>query len=162
MVERNSHGMFANLVVFPGGTSEVEDGDLRHTALRELREETGVDVDDVDRLTLVSRWVTPSVAPERFDTIFYLLELASSVEAVVDGREVVGHAWVTPEEALGLARTGTWAMILPTLSHLRWLNRRSSISEALFSARGADGQTLVEPRYLDDGTWLPIHRPPES
>lgn len=162
MVERNARGMFASLFVFPGGTVEEGDADLRHTALRELAEETGLEIDDVDRLTLVSRWLTPRFAPKRFDTMFYLLDLSEAGEVEVDGSEVVSYAWVTPAEALGLASDGTWGMILPTLSHLRWLARRTSIADAFSSAEGADGSTLIEPSRTDDGSLFPIHFPAEN
>lgn len=159
MVERSDRGMFGSLVVFPGGASDEGESDPRLTGLRELHEETGLDIDRVDSLVLISRWVTPAIAPKRFDTMFYLLEVPPDVDAVVDGVELVGHAWVTPEEALGLAEAGTWAMILPTLSHLRWLARRSSIADAVSSASGTTGETVIEPTRLQDGTLLPIHRP---
>jgi len=161
MVERNSHGMFGNLVVFPGGVADKDDGGPRHTALRELEEETGIHVDDPGSLVLISRWVTPRIAPQRFDTMFYLLQMEDPLEVVIDGVELVDHAWVTPEEALGLAEAGTWAMILPTLSHLRWLSRRASIPDAMSAAVGTSGETVIEPIRLEDGTLLPIHRPPE-
>jgi 8-oxo-dGTP pyrophosphatase MutT (NUDIX family) len=161
MVTRNSRGMFGNMVVFPGGTVDPEDPDPRHTALRELAEETGIESDDVDSLTMVSRWVTPAFAPQRFDTYFYLAQVEDPPEVVIDGTEIVDHAWVTPLEALSKADAGEWRMILPTLTHLRWLARRESVEEAFESARGADGRTLIEPRLMDDGSLLPIHMPGE-
>lgn len=158
MVERNSAGMFGSLVVFPGGVTDESDDDLRHTAFRELHEETGIAVDQPDSLVLVSRWVTPSKAPQRFDTSFFLLEVGPETEASVDGVELIGASWATPEEALARAGSGTWSMILPTVAHLRWLSRRESIGDAFAAARGADGQTVIEPTVLDDGTLLPLHR----
>ncbi len=158
MVQRNDRGMFGNLMVFPGGVVDETDIDLRHTALRELREETGIDAGPPTGLVLISRWVTPAIAPQRFDTMFYLVEGPEGIEASVDGVELVAHAWATPAEALGLASDGTWAMILPTMSHLRWLSRRTSIEDAFTAARGTDGETVVEPSRLDDGTLLPLYR----
>ena len=159
MVTRNSRGMFGSLVVFPGGTVDADDPDRRHTAMRELAEETGIDAGAVSEMVMISRWVTPRQAPQRFDTDFYLVSVDGEQEVVVDGAEVLDHAWVTPAEALALAESGEWAMILPTLTHLRWLSRRSSISDALDSARGADGRTRIEPRVMDDGSLVPIYLP---
>lgn len=48
-------------------------------------------------------------------------------------------------------------MILPTIAHLRWLNRRHSIEEALSAARGADGLTIIEP-ISKDGDLLVRYR----
>ncbi len=161
MVTRNNRGMFGSLVVFPGGTVDSDDPDRRSAGLRELVEETGIDAGDPSDLVLISRWVTPRHAPQRFDTDFYLATIARDQEVVVDGTEVLDHAWVTPSEAIALADTGDWAMILPTLTHLRWLSRRSSIVGALAAARGADGRTLIEPRLMEDGSLVPVYMPGE-
>jgi 8-oxo-dGTP pyrophosphatase MutT (NUDIX family) len=172
--------------------SDRVDGDeemsARRAAIRELAEEAGIllteagavsspqlrgrefhdwlDSDDngpaVDSLVLVSRWVTPEPAPRRFDTRFYLAFAASMPSVRLDAAELVGHRWVTPADALALNDAGGWPMILPTLAHLRWLARRSSIEDALQSARGADGRTLIQPRRMEDGSLLPIHLPAEA
>ena len=172
MVQRNARGFFGSIVVFPGG--KVEDGDVpdglsanddishRNAAVREFAEETGIVIPDgIEKLTLVSRWVTPELAPRRFDTRFYVIGLVDPPEVVVDAEELLWHRWVTPGEALEHAATGEWAMIKPTLSHLNWLARWSSIDEAVASAWGADGRTLIIPRVIEDGSLLPIHLPAE-
>ena len=172
MVQRNARGFFGSIVVFPGGKVEevdVPDGlnaddDLSHrnAAVREFAEETGIVIPGgVDQLTLVSRWVTPERAPRRFDTRVYVVGLVDPPEVVVDAEELLWHRWVTPGEALAHATAGEWAMIKPTLSHLHWLRRWSSIEEAVGSAEGADGRTLIIPRVVEDGSLLPIHMPAE-
>ena len=50
-------------------------------------------------------------------------------------------------------------MILPTIAHRRWLSRRASIDDAMDSARGAEGRTLIEPKRVEDGSILPILLP---
>lgn len=165
-----------------------EDGAVRRTAIRELAEEAGIlltrtgpvaapeakgdmfyrwlDDSDVEttpeELVLVSRWVTPEVAPRRFDTRFFLATGGDEPEVRIDTQELVGFRWVTPTQALQRYEEGLWAMILPTLAHVRWLQRRATIEEAMSSARGADGRTLIQPRVMDDGSLLPIHLPAET
>ena len=166
-------------------TGDSEDHEFRTAALRELAEETGLAatsdglveapdardatlLEDIreagqelagDALVLVSRWVTPEMASRRFDTWFYLLA-ADSIPAVrLDPDELVDHDWVTPSDALRRSEDGEWQMILPTLAHLRWLARRGTIDEAIDSARGDGGRTLIEPKRLDDGSILLIHLP---
>lgn len=167
---------------------DTEDVPLRVAALRELAEETGLlvlsggtvaatgrlgpslwaDVAEsgeslsVDALTLLSRWVTPVTMPYRFDTWFYLLVLDEAPAVTVDGIELIGHSWTTPGAALERARAGEWQMILPTLSHLRWLERRGSIEEVISSASGADGRTLITPVVMDDGSLVPVLLPAEE
>lgn len=166
----------------------TEDSALRVAVLRELAEETGIlaladgtvpaagrfergllsgllesgDALSVDSLTLVSRWVTPVSMPYRFDTWFYLLFVDEPPEVVVDGLEMIGHAWTTPGAALERVRVGDWQMILPTLSHLRWLERRRSVDDALRSASGADGRTLIAPVVMDDGSLVPVLLPADE
>jgi 8-oxo-dGTP pyrophosphatase MutT (NUDIX family) len=172
------------------GSIDAPQTDLEHraAALRELAEETGLlaiggelvagprlhgpelyrwletagRVLDVENLVMVSRWVTPEYAPQRYDTRFYLLPASGATEVRIDRRELVDHDWVTPGEALARAESGAWAMILPTMAHLRWLGRRESIADAISSARGADGRTLIRPRRVEDGSLVPIHLPAEQ
>ncbi len=165
-----------------------EDHDHRSAALRELAEETGLlaarggirrspDLrgDELfeyvgaagvvlagESLVLVSRWVTPEFAPRRFDTRFYLLAVEETPTVRLDSEELVRYAWATPEAALDRYESGEWPMIHPTLAHLRWLSRRSSISDAVASARGADGRTLIEPTRAEDGALIAISLPVES
>lgn len=168
-------------------SGESEDGEFRRAALRELAEETGLAAtgsgvvvaptgrDDAlykaildsgdtlagESLVLISRWVTPEAAPRRFDTLFYLLSTSMTPEVRLDEEELVDHAWVSPAEALRRHYDDEWKMISPTLAHLRWLQRRTSIKDALASASGADGRTLIEPRRIGDGSIIPIHMPAE-
>lgn len=165
--------------------SSHDDRHYRSAALRELAEETGLlatrdglvpsprlhgeslyraiesdgSVIDGGALVLVSRWVTPVVSARRFDTRFYLLGAGEVPQVDLDEDELVGYAWVTPSAALGRYNDGEWPMILPTVSHLRWLERRASIDDAAYAAMGADGRTLIEPRIMQDGSLLPIHMP---
>jgi hypothetical protein len=78
---------------------------------------------------------------------------------VVDLDELLWHAWVRPEDALEKANRGEWSIIRPTLAHLQWLRRWQSVEEAIRSARGADGRTVVVPRMVEDGSLLPILMP---
>jgi 8-oxo-dGTP pyrophosphatase MutT (NUDIX family) len=168
-------------------SGEKDDQEFRSAALRELAEETGLaatkdgfisaprERDEKlfraildsgvalagESLVLVSRWITPETAPRRFDTFFYILAATTTPDVRIDEDELVGHAWVTPTEALQRQVNGQWRMILPTLAHLRWLQRRTSIEDSLASAEGADGRTLIQPQLQEDGSLVPVHLPAE-
>jgi 8-oxo-dGTP pyrophosphatase MutT (NUDIX family) len=169
-------------LVAPG---EVADRSYRIAALRELAEETGIALTtegpvraplakgvallealleqgiqlDLEALTLVSRWVTPEYAPKRYDTRFYLARAQDAPAVRLDAEELVAHVWVRPGEALHRHAAGEWDMFLPTVSHLRWLDLRVDVEDAIASAQGADGRSLVQPRHMEDGSIVPVHLP---
>ena len=169
----------------PSGLTHDDDLSHRRAGLREFAEETGIlittvgpvsipEVKDaafydwvdarsltpgIDELVLVSRWVTPETAPRRFDARFYVVGCVDPPEVEIDADELIGHEWLSPAEALAHHEAGRWSMIFPTIAHLRWLSRWSSIDEAIRSASGADGRTLIIPRIVEDGSLLPVHLP---
>jgi len=171
----------------PEGLTIDDDLSHRNAALREFAEETGILLTSsgpirapglrdrafydwleanmlnsgVNDLVLVSRWVTPELAPRRFDTRFYVVGCDDAPEVEIDTDELVAHEWIDPEAALGRHEAGMWSLIRPTIAHLQWLSHWSSVEEALVSARGADGRTLIIPRRVEDGSLLPVHMPAE-
>ncbi len=86
--------------VFPGGAREAGDPSLAFTALRETREETGLEVADVDRLRPIARAVTPEVSPIRFDTVFYLAGAEAVSGDPVSGGELEAVGWHGVDNAL--------------------------------------------------------------
>lgn len=172
----------------PRGLTRFDDLAHRNAAVREFAEETGIlltssgplsapgvrdgEYDSwlaargvtsaVDDLVLVSRWVTPETAPRRFDTRFYVIACERAPEVTIDSDELIDHEWVTPALALARLEEGDLSMMRPTIAHLEWLLRWSSVEEAVESARGADGRTLMIPRRVEDGSLLPIYMPAET
>ena len=137
MIRRHAGASFVpDFWVFPGGMHEESDGDdLRVTAIRETREETGITIDDVDDLVWTSRWITPVGVPKRFDTYFYLAE-APNAEVTIDEKEVVDHVWITPADALKQLK-----MVFPTIKNLEALLGFDSAGALIVSRRGA----IIEP-----------------
>src|SRR5947209_19321270 len=73
LVQRNPQARFmGGAWVFPGGSVNAEDGDHAQTALRELREEAGLTLDDGAALVPFSRCITPAQVKVRFDTRFFV------------------------------------------------------------------------------------------
>jgi 8-oxo-dGTP pyrophosphatase MutT (NUDIX family) len=183
-VELVDSSALANDVV----TGNHPDQEFRVAALRELAEETGLALSidgivsapdrrgedllstlwaagtrlDGSALTLVSRWVTPEEAPTRYDTRFYVAGAYDAPDVHLDDDELVEHMWVAPDDALAMYGDGTLEMFLPTVAHLRWLERRPTADDAVAAARGADGRSLVEPRRMEDGSFVPIHLPADG
>jgi 8-oxo-dGTP pyrophosphatase MutT (NUDIX family) len=99
--------------VFPGGRIEPSDyGDTpddvvtaaRHAAVREAKEEAGVDVDPSALLHL-SNWTTPEGSPKRFATWFFVGPVAGGDE-IADGAETEKLQWFRPDDALAARASG--------------------------------------------------------
>jgi nucleoside triphosphatase len=85
----------------PGG--HIELGERAEDAIkREVKEETGLDVEPVE-LLLVQQAIYPEnyYKHEHFIFMDYLCRTESS-EVVLDGRELQDYVWVKPEKALEL------------------------------------------------------------
>lgn len=137
--------------VFPGGAVDrvEEDGDEAHrtAAVRELREEAGVTLDDPGVLVKFSRWITPPQVKTRFDTHFFLAPLPERQVPSVDGEECVDFGWFSPGEALEAARAGEILLVFPTIKHLEQLGAFASADELLDHARGRE-VVPVQPRVV--------------
>jgi 8-oxo-dGTP pyrophosphatase MutT (NUDIX family) len=155
LVKRTSKARFMGGVwVFPGGAVDAHEGDgddaHRAAAVRELREEAAIALDDPQALVKFSRWITPAQVQIRFDTHFFLARLPDGQRPAVDGEEVVELGWFTPEAALQAHRDGGIALVFPTIKHLEQLSSFSSVEELLDYARERDVQP-VEPKVLLEG-----------
>jgi 8-oxo-dGTP pyrophosphatase MutT (NUDIX family) len=155
LVKRNPHARFMGGVwVFPGGAVEHAEGDddraHRAAAVRELREEAGVELPDSEQLVEFSRWITPAEVRTRFDTHFFLAPLPPGQEPRVDGEECVAHGWFTPAGALDAHRAGEIVLVFPTIKHLEQLAPFATAAELLEHARGRTVQA-VQPRVVVEG-----------
>lgn len=144
------------LALMAGGV--VAAPDLRGESLYASFDGNGSRLDGAG-LVLISRWVTPTNAPVRFDTRFYVAAVDDAPPIRLDPDELVGHMWAVPDDVLAMHQREELALVLPTLIHLRWLTRRTDVGDVLASARGADGRTLIEPGEMEDGSLVPIHLP---
>ena len=124
--------------VFPGG--KVDEAD-RHpgagaeqdaclAAVREAREEASLEL-AAPALVPISRWITPEIAPKRFDTWFYLAVAGDEAEVRVDGQEIGDHRWLPPREAVAAHQAGTIQLAPPTFVTVAWLTEFKKSDEAL-------------------------------
>jgi len=165
LVKRNPNARFMGGVwVFPGGAVDRGDHDddpagagaadssapHRAAALRELREEAGVNIEDPGALVEFSRWITPAEVTVRFDTRFFLAPLPDGEHPAVDGEECVDLGWFTPAAALAAHHGDELALVFPTIKHLEQLGAFASAAELLGFARGREVHP-VQPRVVVDG-----------
>ncbi|HEY5194997.1 MAG TPA: NUDIX hydrolase [Solirubrobacteraceae bacterium] len=160
LVKRTEKAKFMGGVwVFPGGAVDESDppsrgtggiGAHRAAAVRELSEEAGIVIADPSTLVEFSRWITPEEVTVRFDTLFFLAELPSGQEPVVDGEECVDQGWFTPQGALDACAREEIVLVFPTIKHLEQLGVFSSVAELMEYARGREVRP-VQPKVWFDG-----------
>jgi 8-oxo-dGTP pyrophosphatase MutT (NUDIX family) len=140
------------------GPSEAGEITNRRAAVRELEEEVGLVVGASD-LVYLSRWVTPRVLPRRYDTWFFLTAIGAELPLAPVTGEVTEAIFVTPATALAAHQAQQWKLLLPTLAHLHWLSRHSSVEEAIAAAKVQATKAPMEPRLTDDGSFVTPHLP---
>ena len=89
-----------------------------------------------EQLLYFSHWVTPEVAPRRFDTRFFFAAMPAGQTALHCEIETTEGEWLRPVEALARAERGELKLVFATIEHLKLLARFRSLDEALrFAAR---------------------------
>lgn len=73
---------------------------------------------DVGALHVFSHWVTPPMAPRRYDTWFFVADAPEGHAYVHDDDETVGSEWVRPGDALARGEAGELELIFPTMRSL--------------------------------------------
>jgi 8-oxo-dGTP pyrophosphatase MutT (NUDIX family) len=106
--------------VFPGGRLDPDDADHVAAAVRETREETGIEVDPASLVPL-TRWVTPPGLPLRYDTRFFAAIVPAATDVTAASDEVAEWRWLTPVNALTAVADGSLDMWLPTVVTLQQL-----------------------------------------
>jgi 8-oxo-dGTP pyrophosphatase MutT (NUDIX family) len=155
LVRRTPQARFMGGVwVFPGGAVDASEGDgddaHRAAAIRELREEAAIVLEDPRALVKFSRWITPAAVKVRFDTHFFLAALPDGQEPKVDGEECVDLGWFTPAAALEAHRREQIVLVFPTIKHLEQLSEFEAVEELLSHARGREVQP-IQPRVILEG-----------
>jgi 8-oxo-dGTP pyrophosphatase MutT (NUDIX family) len=101
LVRRHRKASFmSSAYVFPGGIAEPGELDPRQAAARELAEEAGVTLPDLDSLHYYAHWITPSIEPRRYSARFYVAALPPGQTIATDAREIEDATWATPDDAL--------------------------------------------------------------
>jgi 8-oxo-dGTP pyrophosphatase MutT (NUDIX family) len=146
LLRRNAAVQFAGgLWVFPGGAIDAADLDgsddnmaaAKRAAIREAREETGIDIQNCD-LQFFAHWTTPEGAVKRYATWFFVTVLPiGDIDIVVDGSEIVEHRWLSAQAAIALHRSRELDMMPPTFITLTELASCHSMVEvtAMYAAK---------------------------
>jgi 8-oxo-dGTP pyrophosphatase MutT (NUDIX family) len=145
---------FPGAWVFPGGSVEPEDGagpdGYRACAIRELREEAGIELPAEEELIPFCRWITPETVSKRFDAWFFIALAPAHTPPEVDGGEIVAARWFEPAAALAGAESGELSVAFPTRVQLGWLAEHPTSAAALAAYRGRSVEPL-QPEVVGEG-----------
>jgi 8-oxo-dGTP pyrophosphatase MutT (NUDIX family) len=177
MVKRSANATFMpGSYVFPGGAVDAADADgmldepaLRErigvvtgigdranasavAALRECREECGLDLGSTRVLHPWARWITPLGLPKRFDTVFFVAPAPAGQVPRPDDRETTTLEWVAPQTALAAQAAGTFQMEFATVAIQRSLLpfAERSVADVLARAAALHALQPVHPRLVLD------------
>jgi len=87
-----------------------------------------------DLMVPYAHWITPTFAPKRFDTWFFLAEAPEDQIALHDGSESVDSVWIQPQKAIDEATAGRRTLVHATTKNLELLAEAGTVAEALSQA----------------------------
>ncbi len=161
MVRRPEKSSFApDVWAFPGGGVEEEDevaGDgillntMRFAAARELFEETGIQLVDLEKFVWTARWITPVGLPKRFATYFFLACTDRSAVARPQNGETADVTWISPAEAIERHLRKDFPLVFPTLKNLEAIVGFRSSGELIESRRKAEIPTTRPIMVIENG-----------
>ena len=87
-----------------------------------------------DLMTPFAHWITPTFAPKRFDTWFFLAEAPEDQVALHDGSESVDSVWIKPQQAIDEASAGKRTLVHATFKNLELLVEGGTVVGAISQA----------------------------
>lgn len=97
----------------------------------------------LDRLVLLTRWVTPAVLSRRYDARFFLARLPAGQSVRAEPAEVTDWVWVTPDRAL---RDPAISLVYATRQVLESVSGDEDVNGLMARARRQKKVPVVEPR----------------
>jgi 8-oxo-dGTP pyrophosphatase MutT (NUDIX family) len=109
----------------------------------------------LDRLVLLTRWVTPALLSRRYDARFYLARLPAGQTVRPEPGEVSDWLWVTPERAL---RDPAITLVYATQKVLESVNGDEDATSLIMRTRRLKNVPVVEPRMTQtESGWAISH-----
>ena len=108
-----------------------------------------------DTVHYVSHWITPELAPRRYDTRFFVTAAPAGQVAHHDDGETIATIWVRPDDALARFEAGEIVLLPPTIACLGDLAAHASTPDVMAWARTVvDPPTILPIVLIEDGQLL--------
>ena len=104
----------------------------------------------LDRLVYWAHWITPSNAPRRFDTRFFVAAVPPGQTARIDTMETSDHAWMRPADVIEAAVQARMPVSQPTLFNLMELQTSLDTHGSLPALLAAEARTRHRARAAED------------
>jgi 8-oxo-dGTP pyrophosphatase MutT (NUDIX family) len=114
-----------------------------------------------DMMVPYAHWITPTFAPKRFDTWFFLAEAPEDQIALHDGSESVDSVWIGAQEAINEAAAGRRTLVHATLKNLELLAEAETVADAIARAQRRKIVTVQPWIETRDGKRF-LHIPPDA
>jgi 8-oxo-dGTP pyrophosphatase MutT (NUDIX family) len=114
-----------------------------------------------DLMVPFAHWITPTFAPRRFDTWFFLAEAPEDQIALHDGSESVDSVWIGAQQAIDEATAGRRTLVHATTKNLELLAEAKTVAGALAAASGRKIVTVQPWVETRDGKRF-LHIPPDA
>lgn len=109
----------------------------------------------LDRLVLLTRWVTPAMLSRRYDARFYIARLPAGQTVHVQTEEVSDWLWASPERALSEPEI---TLVYATRKVLESVARDSDVNSLFRRVRKLGDVPVVEPQMIQtDSGWEIVH-----
>jgi 8-oxo-dGTP pyrophosphatase MutT (NUDIX family) len=108
-----------------------------------------------DTVHYVAHWITPELAPKRYDTRFFVTAAPPGQVAQHDDEETIATIWVRPGDALARGETGEIELLPPTIANLKSIEPFRSTAEVMaWAAAVTDVLTVLPIVLIEDGQLL--------
>jgi len=112
-----------------------------------------------DTVHYVAHWITPELAPRRYDTRFFVTSAPPGQVAHHDDGETIATIWVRPADALARFGAGEIELLPPTVDCLEKLGAHATVEQVLAWAEQVTDIPTVLPLVLFEDGRLLILRP---
>jgi 8-oxo-dGTP pyrophosphatase MutT (NUDIX family) len=113
----------------------------------------------VDPVHYVSHWITPELAPKRYDTRFFITAAPPAQVARHDDGETIATIWVRPGEALERCLAGEIELLPPTIANLQAIAPHATTDAVMAWARTVTEVPAILPVVLIEDGQLLVLRP---